>query len=74
MCVIVINENKVMVPISEIGIYPALMVSREDFESRGHDISHVPNNKLTHAAEKIGDIMTEELYWDLIDKMAERFK
>ena len=69
---IVINENQIFVPISAIGVYPGVMVSREDFEGRGYDTSKTTDEQMKHLAQKIGDSLVENSYWETIDEFSDR--
>jgi hypothetical protein len=69
---IVVDENRVFVPISTIGVYPGVMVSREDFEGRGYDTSKTTDEQMKHLAQKIGDSLVENSYWETIDEFSDR--
>jgi hypothetical protein len=69
---IVVDENCVFVPISSIGVYPGVMVSREDFEGRGYDTSKTSDERMKYIAQKIGDSLTENNYWETIDEFSNK--
>lgn len=50
--------------------FNCVILSREDFESRGFDTKGISDTDMAHIADKIGEGLMEH-YWDLIDFYAE---
>ena len=69
---IVIDDNKVLVPMSSLGEFPALIISRDDFQQQGYDVSTVSDATMEDVASKIGDAICGDSYWDLIDDFGSR--
>ena len=51
--------------------FPCLTLSRADFEERHFITRDISNEKMAHIAQKIGNILTEQLYWDCIETLGE---
>lgn len=61
------TEDEVLfVPIEQTGEFPILSVCVDDFEELGYDISSLPTEKVKQIANKIGDYMVDDNYWDCI--------
>lgn len=68
------TEDEVLfVPIEQTGEFPILSVCVEDFEEVGYDISSLPTEKVTHIANKIGDYLVDDNYWDCIRLACQHF-
>lgn len=48
--------------------FECITISREDFEERGFDTSKISDDKMTYIANKIGDAICDNIYWNLIDE------
>ena len=51
--------------------FPCLTLSRADFEERHFITRDISNEQMAHIAQKIGNMITEQLYWDCIETLGE---
>lgn len=47
--------------------FKCVILSRADFEDRGYDTSNINDEQMEHIAQKIGETLVENLYWECID-------
>ena len=51
--------------------FPCVTLSRADFEERHFITRDISNEQMAHIAQKIGNMLTEQLYWDCIETLGE---
>jgi hypothetical protein len=51
--------------------FPCVTLSRADFNERHFDTSNISDEQMERIASKIGDTLTENLYWDCIETLGE---
>lgn len=54
--------------------FKCVVLSRADFEDRGFDTSNISDEKMERIAQKIGETLVENLYWECIDYWGEYAK
>ena len=47
--------------------FKCVILSRADFEDRGYDTSNINDEQMERIAQKIGETLVENLYWECID-------
>ena len=51
--------------------FDCVTLSRADFEERHFITRDISNEQMAHIAQKIGNMLTEQLYWDCIETLGE---
>ena len=51
--------------------FKCVILSRADFEDRGYDTSNIDDEQMERIAQKIGETLVENLYWECIDYWGE---
>lgn len=54
--------------------FKCVVLSRADFEDRGFDTSNINDEQMERIAQKIGETLVENLYWECIDYWGEYAK
>lgn len=51
--------------------FKCVVLSRADFEDRGFNTSNISDEQMERIAQKIGETLVENLYWECIDYWGE---
>lgn len=51
--------------------FKCVILSRADFEDKGFDTSNINDEQMELIAQKIGETLVENLYWECIDYWGE---
>ena len=54
---------------TEMNLYPISVLSEEDIEKLGFEITEKDRKKLPHMADKLGEWYCEQLFWDNLDQL-----
>lgn len=56
------------------GFFDVVRIHRDDIESAGYDSSNVDDSTMERLASKMGDIMVEYYFWDMLPDLCELFE
>jgi hypothetical protein len=76
--VIKINEGTdnefLLVPISLMGKYKCIILSKDDFKAINRDATNLSDNQLAHIASNVGETLVENYFWDSLEFWADEYQ
>lgn len=76
--VIKINEGTdnefLLVPISLMGKYKCIILSKDDFKAINRDATNLSDNQLAHIASNVGETLVENYFWDSLEFWANEYQ
>ena len=53
------------------GYFKVIRLHRDDIASRGYDPSGISDKEMENIADRMGDVIVENYYWDILDSICD---